>query len=412
MMDLVVEGNLYLKGKITKGCVGIEDGKIKAVKKILKGDEKLDFGEKLIMPAGIDVHVHFRDPGFTYKEDFSTGSMSAAFGGISCVLDMPNTKPQVNSVDIFKEKLGIAKRKSYVDFGLYADGNSDEIENLGKICSCFKIYSYEMDNDTLEKRLSEIEKTGKIVSVHAEDKKLFREMKILSLSDYLHSRPNEAEEKMVQKIVLMNKKKVRICHVSAKESINVLKNKNITSEVTLHHLLLNIDSDLGAKGKVNPPLRTEKDNEALWDALRNGVIGIIASDHAPHTLKEKQGFDDALPGVPGVETMLPLMLYFMKNKKISLRRLVNAICEKPAEIFGLNKGKIKEGYDADLIVFDLKNDKKISADMLHSKCGWTPFENFHAIFPVCTIIRGEIVVENNEIMVNPGFGRFVGEKYA
>ena len=405
-----MEGNLYLKGEIIKGCVGIEDGKIKSVKKILKGDEKLDFGEKLIMPAGIDVHVHFRDPGFTCKEDFSSGSMSAAFGGISCVLDMPNTKPQVNSVDIFKEKLGMAKRKSYVDFGLYADGNSDEIENLGKICSCFKIYSYEMDDDLLEKRLSEIEKTGKIVSVHAEDKNFFREMKISGLSDYLHSRPNEAEEKMVQKIVLMDKKKVHIAHVSAKESITILK--HVTSEVTLHHLLLNIDSDLAAKGKVNPPLRTEKDNEALWSAFGNGVIDIIASDHAPHTQEEKQEFDDALPGVPGVETTLPIMMYFMKKEKISLNRLVNAVCEKPGELFGLKKGRIQEGFDADLIAVSLKNEKKISANTLHSKCGWTPFENFHAIFPICTIIRGEVVVENNEIMVNPGFGRFVGENYA
>lgn len=412
MMDLVVEGNLYLKGEIIKGCVGIEDGKIKSVKKILKGEEQLDFGEKLIMPAGIDMHVHFRDPGFTYKEDFSSGSMSAAFGGISCVLDMPNTKPQVNTVNIFKEKLNRARGKSYVDFCLYADGNSDEIENLGKICSCFKIYSYEMDNNLLEKKLDEIEKTGKTVSVHCEDKKFFKEMKPSTLFDYLHSRPNEAEEKKVQKIVLMNKKNVHVCHVSAKESINILKNSSVTSEVTPHHLLLNIDSDLGAKGKVNPPLRTEKDNEALWNALVNGTIDIVASDHAPHTLEEKQEFDDALPGVPGVETTLPIMMYFMKNEKISLGRVVNAVCEKPGEIFNLNKGKIKEGFDADLNVFDLKNEKKISADMLHSKCGWTPFENFHGIFPLCTIIRGEVVVENNEIMVNPRFGILAGEKYA
>ena len=410
-MDLVVEGNLYYKGEITKGCIGIEDGKIKSVKKILKGDEKLDFGEKLIMPTGIDVHVHFRDPGYTYKEDFSSGSMSAAFGGISCVFDMPNTKPKVNTVNAFKEKLGIARRKSYVAFGLHADGNSDEIEKLGKICNGFKIYSYKMDDDLLEKKLNEIEKTGKVVSVHAEDKKLFRKMKISSLSDYLHSRPKEAEEKRIQKIVSMNKKKVHICHVSASESINILKNKNVTSEVTLHHLLFNIDSDLGAKGKVNPPLRTKEDNEALWNALGNGTIDIVASDHAPHTLEEKQDFDDALPGIPGVETTLPLMMYFMKNKKISLSRLVNAFCESPNEIFNLNKGKIKEGFDADLIAVDLKNEKKISADMLHSKCDWTLFKNFHAIFPICTIIRGEVVVENNEIMINPGFGKFVGENH-
>ncbi|MBU4189575.1 MAG: amidohydrolase family protein, partial [Candidatus Thermoplasmatota archaeon] len=138
----------------------------------------------------------------------------------------------------------------------------------------------------------------------------------------------------------------------------------------------------------------------------------IASDHAPHTQEEKQEFDDALPGVPGVETTLPIMMYFMKKEKISLNRLVNAVCEKPGELFGLKKGRIQEGFDADLIAVGLKNEKKISADTLHSKCGWTPFENFHAIFPICTIIRGEVVVENNEIMVNPGFGRFVGENYA
>lgn len=411
-LDMTVEGNVYLKEKekIIKCCIGIEDGKIVQLKKTLKGEKNLDFGEKLILPAGIDIHVHFRDPGLTYKEDFFTGTVSAAHGGVSCVFDMPNTIPPTNTVKTFEEKFNNIKKKACIDFSLYANGLSNEIEKLAKLCAGFKIYLYEIESDEqLKEKTNLIEDTGKLILVHAEDKNFIKDGKPKNLSEYCAARPNECEFSAIQKILESDKNlKIHLCHVSAKESVDLLKNAKVTSEVTPHHLMLNSSSTLGALGKVNPPLRTSEDSKALWNALKNGVIDIVASDHAPHTLNEKKDFSEALPGVPGVETTFPLLLYNMKKEVISLSKTLEVFCEKPAEIFGLKKGKFQPGYDADFIVVDLKQERRIKAESLHSKCMWTPFENFMAIFPSYTFVRGIPVIEEFEFVGERGFGEFVG----
>jgi dihydroorotase len=399
-MEKVIEGKAYLEGKFVKCCIGIEDGKIASIKKILKGEEHHDFGDKLILPAGTDIHVHFRDPGLTHKENFESGSMSAAFGGITCILDMPNTKPFTASVANLKEKISIAQRKSYVDFGLYAGLNSDsDVNELAKLCSAFKIFlaeDYETISDAqLKSSLEEIKKYNKVTAFHCEE---FIRKGGSSLLEHLSFRPNECEINAIQHVKGFNAYKMHICHVSAKESIPLLTDKNITSEVTPHHLLLNMEKALGAFGKVNPPLRRKDDQRALWNALNNGIIDIIASDHAPHTIEEKEEeFKNAPSGVPGVETMFPLMLMMMKKGMISLNRLINAVCERPAERFDINKGKIKEGYDGDLIVIDLRNISKIKGDKLHSKCAWSPFDNFDALFPTAVFLRGNLLIENGEL---------------
>ncbi len=416
-MEVVIEGNAFINGDLNKCAIGIMEGKIRAIKKILKGDRHHDFGDKLILPAGVDAHVHFRDPGMTQKEDFKSGTQSAAFGGISCVLDMPNTIPPVTDMIIFEDKSRICSGKAFVDFGLYAGINSNcDIEAFAKSAIAYKIYlattTGEMrinDYEALNPIFKRISKTEKPVCVHCEDEKLLNNTsKPKSLIEHLKSRPNESEESGIRKVI-ENKDdaKTHICHVTTSEGLNLLRNPIITSEVTPHHLFLNSNSDIEARGKVNPPLRQRKDQEALWNALNKGEIEILASDHAPHTLDEKEHFENAPSGIPGVETMLPLMLSLVKHNKFPLTRVVDAVSQKPGEIFNLNKGRLQAGYDGDIIVVDMRKENEISARYLHSKAGWTPFEGFSAVFPRFTFVRGEVVIEDWELTGEVGFGKMV-----
>ncbi|KYK29755.1 hypothetical protein AYK20_00025 [Thermoplasmatales archaeon SG8-52-1] len=427
-MDLSVEGKVYINGIFQNSCIGIKDGKIFSVKKILKGDEHIDFRNRLILPSGIDSHVHFRDPGFTNKEDFSTGSMAAAFGGMSCVFDMPNTKPQTVSIQNLSDKISLAEKKSYVDFGIYAGINNDNIESIRKLstnCSGFKIYlgsstnSLKFDKKNLRNALKNISQTDKPVLFHAEDDEQLIKCSGYenNLIDHLKSRPSDCEETSIKDIIFALQglnMKAHICHVSSIEGLELLKKKpnNITCGVTPHHCLLSIEKNMGSSTffKVNPPIRSSFDKESLFNGLKNGLIDILESDHAPHTKEEKNvTFNEAPSGLPGVETTFPIFLYLAKKEIISFQRIISLICERPADLFGISKGKLEVGRDADFIVVDLKDDCRIKSELLHSKCGWTPFEDWQAIFPSHIFIRGEKIIEDNEIQVSQGFGRFIGD---
>ena len=426
-MDLTIEGKAYINGDFIDCCIGITDGKISAIKKILKGDSHYSFSHSLILPAGIDVHVHFRDPGLMHKEDFSTGTIAAAFGGISCVFDMPNTIPQTTSLQSLSEKIISAGKKAYVDFGVYAgvtDNNIKNIEDLSKKCCGFKIYlggttnSLQFDGNNLKETLNRINSTNKPVLIHAEDNKCLIRYKTResNLIDHLRSRPAECEETAIRNIIESSRgisSNIHICHLSSCEGLELLKNrtKNISVGVTPHHLLLSAEKNLKTHAlyKVNPPLRTDFDSEALFDGVKNGFVDILESDHAPHTSEEKDvEFDDAPSGLPGVETLFPLFLYKVKRGMLSFQRLISLLCEKPANLLGVPKGKIEVGRDADFIIADLKEDCKIKSEDIHSKCGWTPFEGWPAVFPECVFIRGEKLIEDHELQVSQGFGRFVG----
>lgn len=422
-MDLTVEGKVFLNGNFEKCCLGIKDGKISTIKKILKSDNHINFGNKLILPSGIDIHVHFRDPGFTYKEDFSTGSLAAAFGGITCVFDMPNTKPQTTTVTSIKEKIDNLNTKSYVDYGLYAgiiNNNISYINELSRYSNGFKIYlgsstnSLLLDEENLSKTFNEIDKAKKVTLIHAENEKCIEKNKIKenNLLDHLKNRPAICEELSIKNILSSANKtklKVHICHLSSCEGLEQIKNRssNISVGVTPNHLFFDIKSLISKPSflKVNPPIRTKFDREMLNQGLINGFIDIIESDHAPHNFEEKNvDFNDAPSGIPGVETMYPLLLYEVKNGNISFNRLVSAICESPAALFNLPKGKIEVERDADLIVIDLKKSSKIKLENLHSKCDWSPFEERNAIFPSDVFLRGERIIEAGKIQINSGFG--------
>jgi len=427
-MDLTVEGKVYNNGVFQDCCIGIKDGKIVAIKKILEGDCHIDFKNKLIIPSGIDIHVHFRDPGQTHKEDFSTGSKASAFGGISCVFDMPNTIPQTTTLQSLSDKISLAEKKSFIDFGVYAgisNNNIDNIENLSKRCNGFKIYlgsttnSLKFDKKNLRMVLKSISQTEKPVLFHAEDYEnlIKNSIKESSLIDHLKSRPSICEETSIRDIIIESKGlglKAHICHVSSIEGLELLKKRpnNITCGVTPHHCLLSIEKKMGSSTfyKVNPPIRSSFDKESLFIGAKNGIIDVIESDHAPHTKEEKDvDFNLAPSGIPGVETTFPIMLYLAKKEVISFQRLISLLCERPAELLSIPKGRLDIGNDADFIVVDLKEECKIKSDKLHSKCGWTPFEDWNAIFPTHVFIRGEKLIEDYEIQVSQGFGSFVGE---
>ena len=433
LMELVLAGNVFLDGKLNKCSVGIEDGKIVSIKKVLKGDREFDFGDKLVLPAGIDIHTHFRDPGMTHKEDFRTGTEAAAFGGIACVLDMPNTIPPVTDMEAFNEKLHTAGKKSYIDFGLYsAVTPRSDLKRLANFCTGFKLYLGETtgkltynDLDGLMKKLEELELEHEMVlAVHAEDNTALEkggrtvdDDKNRSVRDHEKRRPVTAETTAVNNMLMLSERlgvkklKLHICHLTSPESLKLLAaRENISKEVTPHHMFLNKDVHTGLRtfGKVNPPLRGKADMLGMLDAFTSGVIPIAASDHAPHTIDEKeQSFNDAPSGIPGVETMLPLLLSLVKHGKITLNRFVDGTSVKPAGLFGLNKGRIAIGYDADLIVVDSKTETALKSGMLHSKCGWSPFEKMPVIFPRMTVSRGNVIIRNGGCEGEEGRGRFI-----
>jgi dihydroorotase len=424
-MDLTVEGNVYLDGKLKNCCIGVKDGKIIKIKKILKSENHINFRNNLILPAGIDIHVHFRDPGMTNKEDFETGSKSAAYGGISCVFDMPNTIPNTDTIKNIKEKINIAGKKSYVDFGVYTAITKDNIENLSEIknfCNGFKIFLGDSTNSIAfdKQYLNLIKKNdfgNKPLLIHAEDKDCLENNKKIekNLIDHINSRPYECETKAVDNIIknlAVNNFKIHLCHITTTKTINLIKNyENITCGVTPHHLFLDVESRKKNQSlfKTNPPIRYKSERDSLFEYLQKNLIDVIESDHAPHTLNEKNvDFDKAPSGIPGVETMLPIFLFLYSKGKVSLKNIIKLFCENPSRIFNIPKGKIEIGKDADFLIIDKKKVSIIKNKNLHYKCGWSPFENFKAIFPNHVFIRGKHLIREEDVILNKGFGKFIG----
>jgi dihydroorotase len=419
-MDLVVEGRAWYRGKLQHVCIGIDHGRISKVKKVLKGENHLDYNDRIILPGAIDIHTHMREPGMMKKEDFSSGTIAAAFGGITCVFDMPNTKPPSILREDLMAKKGLASGKAWVDFGLF--GGVSDASNPQRIADQvvgFKVFMSSTTGSVLlaedkdiNRAMSLIKPTGKVVSVHAEDEHLIVKGEEASITDHAKARPMRAEGSAIERLVpFSGQNKVNVCHVTCREGIEALAKGRFTSEATPHHMLLDLSS-CTRKGfcKVNPPLRPKIEKEAVLAAFVSGRIDILASDHAPHTIEEKEQEFDSIPsGVPGVETSFPLMMALARKDELGLGVLIKAACEMPAQLFGLNKGQIEEGRDADLMVLDPRAVGPINAKKLHSKCGWTPFEGSEAIFPQAVFLRGQLLVEDGGL-VGERIGRDVVAK--
>ena len=378
--DILVE-----KGKIIKiyRCSEVEE---------LDIDEIIDMDGNWVLPGVIDVHTHMRDPGLSYKEDFETGSKACAKGGVTTFIDMPNTVPNTTTKEILDAKESNSKNKSYVDYGFHFGGskldNSEEIKKVRDRVASTKIFLNMSTGDMLveeEKVLENLFKESKIISVHA-------------------------EEEMVDKAIDLARKfrkPLYLCHLSKKSEVEKLRaakkeGLKIYGEVAPHHLFL--DSSMANSLLImKPELKSKEDNEALWLGLEDGTIDTIGTDHAPHTLEEKNS--KTTYGIPGVENSLEMMLKEL-NKKIDMKTLQKVMSENPAKIFGiLGKGKIEIGYDADLVVVDLNNKEIIKNEDVISKCGWTPYSGIVGGGKVLlTMVRGHLVYDGKNFIEKIGEG--------
>jgi dihydroorotase len=390
---VIRNARVFCRNQVVLSDLLIESGTITKIGSVTAGGQEIDARGRLLLPGAIDVHVHFRDLGEAYKEDWYSGSCAAAAGGVTTVIDQPNTTPPVCDERSFFRKQRAA-RKSVVDYGINAAiERLDQLEDLwGLGVTAFgEVFVQEKSRDELQRALQTIKRLNAVLCVHAER----RVGEILS------------ELKGIRTVLACNKEigaKVHISHLSEASGLDFLRgsDQDVTCEVTPHHLFLsNRDqARLGPFGIMNPPLRSRQNVDTLWANLSH--IDVIASDHAPHSIADKN-MSYTPPGVPGVQTLLPLLL--SRLDQISLERLVNLVSAVPATRFNLkNKGVICEGYDADLILVDPKDRTIIKPNVLYSKCGWTPFEGYPAVFPLLTMVRGEVIFSEGSIKVKKGWG--------
>ncbi|MEM4662821.1 MAG: dihydroorotase family protein [Candidatus Diapherotrites archaeon] len=434
-MDLILQNcKTFYGGKIRSVDIGVKDGKIvKIGKKILDG-KTIDCKGFFVLPGLIDVHVHFRVPGAEHKEDWKSGSAAALHGGVTCVLDMPNNAPAIIDSETLERKKEIIKKSAFVDYGLYL-GASNKIENFetnlkDKIAG-IKLYMSSapkellISKDAQRKAFEVAAKSKKVIAIHAEDEKLIVDsyMKIEKPSIFHHHkiRSDLSEAVAIEKAIFLGKETgafFHICHISSKLGLQkllpILKLKKATCGVTPHHLFLTNRevAKLGNKAKVNPSIKTSADRKALLNALNSGTIKVIESDHAPHTLQEKSlSYEQAPSGMPGIETMLPLLLDTYNKGLISLKRIIECCCENPAKIFEIkNKGTIALGKDADFCIVNLKKTQRIKSSDLFTKCGWSAFEGRLVKGTVeKTILRGTLCYDHGSIVDSvKGFDVFCG----
>ena len=411
MFDLVLK-NLKLLDYNNEVCIAIKDGKISKISKSpIDGDKVIDLKGQLVLPGLIDPHVHFRDPGLTYKEDFRTGSMAAAHGGFTFVMDMPNTVPKTNTYDAFKDKLEMAKSKSVVNFGLHAGYASlDEMERILTLNPMsFKIFMDLESDEDLDKIFRDVSNLSKksIVTVHCEKRHIVQEAteKLSDETDaiaYSYGRPAESEDKSVAQAIELSKKygvDLHICHLSTKYAMNMAISNNVSFEFTPHHLLYDNSAfnEFGTLIKTNPPLREKDKKVSINDLTESSIIG---TDHAPHSLEEKnKGVWDSSPGIPSLETVLSLLLTEVNKSNLDLNLIPKIFSENAAKRFNLeNKGFIKEGFDADLVVIDLKEEGVFDIDNFYTKAEYSPFEGCHYKGKAAmTIVNGDIIMENDVV---------------
>ena len=428
--DLILKnGTVVLPNETTNIDIGIKDEKIHTIGNLSEcsteccADNVINCEGLHILPGVIDSQVHFREPGLENKENLESGMLAAAAGGVTAVFEMPNTNPLTITPETIKDKLKRASRVPWTDYAFYLGGtgrtgpNLDKWENGPGICG-IKIFMGASTGELMTASDEEVEAVlshGKrVVAVHAEDQYIMQKNMKEILKDQtdvaLHSVWRSPESclsatKRVVSIAKKYKRRVHVLHITTSEEMDFLRqNKDVASvELLANHLTLNAPEcyeTLGTLAQQNPPIREKHHQEALWNALNNNIVDIIASDHAPHTLEEKSApYPKSPSGTPGVQTLVPIMLNHVNNGKLSLERLVELWSYGPERIHKLvNKGRIAQGYDADFTIVDMKKKNTITNAQQKSKTGWTPFDGMDVVgWPIITIIRGNIVMRDDQM---------------
>jgi len=410
----VLAGRAWVRGKLQHVEIAINDlGRIQSIGRIRRGEPRHDVGDAIILPAATDLHVHFREPGGPAEaETIPSGTIGAALGGVTLVGEMPNTRPPVSDIDSWRDKVHRVEGRAAVDVLLYSMATvPSALDRLSRHARGFKVYLSPTTGVEHPPGVSELpalwERLADLrlpVSVHAEDPSRFVETeRPSSPAEWNRHRPAAAEEASLRALTRApGTLRLHAAHVTTAAGVGILRAAGLSFEATPHHLLLSQRSGPGAEFKANPPLRSERDRAGLWDAFRRGEVPIVASDHAPHPRDLKElDFERAPSGIPGVETMLPLLLAKVRSGDLDLPVLLSAVCERPARWLGQPLGRIAPGHRANLLVVDFTKRSKVEARGLRSPCGWTPFEGWEAIRPWEHYRDGVRVVEEGEYVGRP-----------
>ncbi|QUD87159.1 dihydroorotase [Phenylobacterium montanum] len=422
--DLIVRGGEVVN-HAGRGLadVGIKDGRIAAIGDLAQASagEVYDATGLHVLPGVIDTQVHFREPGLEWKEDLETGARSAVLGGVVAVFEMPNTEPTTTDAEALADKLARAKGRMHCDHAFYVGGTHENAEFLGELerlpgCCGVKVFMgastgtlLVADDEGVEKVLRNINRRA---AFHSEDEYRLAERRPLARTGDWTSHPEvrdaQSAIQSTERLVRLARKvgkRIHVLHVTTAQEIEFLAGcKDVASvELTPQHLTLTgpeAYERLKAFAQMNPPIRDASHQPGLWRAIEMGVADVFGSDHAPHTREEKARPYPASPsGMPGVQTLVPIMLTHVANGRLTLERFVDMTSHGAQRVFGLaGKGRLAEGYDGDLTIVDLKARRTITHEMMATRSGWTPFDGFEAkAWPVATIVRGRIVMRDDEV---------------
>lgn len=444
--SVLVNAKAYFKQDIVDCSIAIDEGKILKIGKEVnmpKADVQTDLKGQLVLPGLIDVHVHLRDEGKSRKEDFYSGTAAAAAGGFTTVMDMPNNEPVTMSPRTLHDRMEIAERKVLVNVGFRSEFPNN-LKDIGPIIKegalGFKLFMAEQiggldlgSDDAITDAFKMVARLGVSVAVHAEDRETlkhaedaFKKERRNDVAAFLKAHSEIVELKSVQRVLNIVRNsgvQLHFCHVTTKEGLEAIvegkkSGMTVSCETTPHNLLLSSDDlrKIGMLCLTMPPVRDKPNIKALWDGLQRGSVDMIASDHAPRMLKEKEAESvwDVKVGIPGLETTLPLLLTEVNRGRLTIGNVVRLMDEKPAEIFKLKgKGLLKEGNDADLTVVDLYRKHKIDSSRFLSKAKYSPFDGREVEgMPTQTYVNGQLAMDAGEITAKPGSGRIVRRENA
>lgn len=413
---------LLPSGEFLTGDVQIQAGKIAQVAPeipVTEANREIDARGLTLLPGVIDPQVHFREPGLEHKEDLFTASCACAKGGVTSFLEMPNTSPLTTTQAALEDKLRRAAQKCLVNYGFFVGATAENLSDLleAQPTCGIKIFMGSSHGALLVSTEEVLEpifaKGNRLIAVHAEDQARINQRRkqftgVSNPAYHSQIQDNQAAlnaTKLALKLSKKYQRRLHILHLSTAEEAELLRQDKpswVTAEVTPQHLLLNasVYEKIGTLAQMNPPLRSPHDNAVLWQALLDGVIDFIATDHAPHTLEEKaRGYPNTPSGMPGVETSLPLMLTQAMAGHCRIAQVSHWMSTAPAKAYGIpNKGAIAPGYDADLVLVDLDNYRPVVREELQTKCGWSPFEGWNLTgWSAITIVGGKIVYERGKL---------------
>jgi dihydroorotase len=429
MYDLVLRGGICVTPSGRQRVdVAVRDGRVVEVGALdaSKAAQTFDATNLHVLPGVIDPQVHFREPGLTHKEDLGTGSAAAALGGVTAFFEMPNTQPSTDTAERLAWKVERARATSWTDFAFFIGATNENADHLGKLergegCCGVKMFlgsstgTLLVDDPAVQRRV--LASGRKRVACHSEDEARLKARKAQFEGRGVDAHPEWRDEECavrstahILELARQTGRRLHLLHVTTAGELPLLQaNRDlVTIEVPPQHLTLAAPEcyeRLGTLAQMNPPLRERRHQDALWHAVRTGLVDVLGSDHAPHTLEEKaRPWPQSPSGMPGVQTLVPLMLNHVNEGRLTLERFVDLASTGVARVFGARrKGRIAPGYDADFTVVDLGARRVISNAAVASRCGWTPFDGMAVRgWPVATLVRGRLVMKDGALVGTPG----------